>query len=143
MSEGAMADDLEAIKDRFAEAPFSTDCGMTLLELRPGYAKTAMTVEDRHFNVVGTVHGGAIFTLADFAFGAAAKTAGKVAVAVNTSISFVKAVRGGTLYAEATEVARSRKLSTCTVRVTDEAGALVALFQGTAFIKDEPFPPAK
>jgi acyl-coenzyme A thioesterase PaaI-like protein len=32
-------------------------------------------------------------------------------------------------------------LSVCTVRVTNDAGELVALFQGTAYIKDEPFPP--
>jgi acyl-CoA thioesterase len=44
------------------------------------------------------------------------------------------------LYAEATEVSRSRKISTCTVRVTNDTGELIALFQGTAYIKDEPFP---
>jgi hypothetical protein len=27
------------------------------------------------------------------------------------------------------------------VQVTDDAGELIALFQGTAYIKDEPFPP--
>ena len=37
---------------------------------------------------------------------------------------------------------RSRRLSVCTVRVTNDAGELVALFQGTAYIKDEPFPPS-
>ena len=87
------------------------------------------------------MHGGAIFTLADFAFGAAVKTGGKVASSINTSLSFLKATRSGTLYAEATEISRSRKLSVCTVRVTNDAGELVALFQGTAYIKDEPFPP--
>jgi hypothetical protein len=30
----------------------------------------------------------------------------------------------------------------CTVRGTNDAGELVALFQGTAYIKDAPFPPA-
>ena len=71
----------------------------------------------------------------------ACNSAGKVAVAVNTNLSFLKATRSGTLHAEATEVARSRKISTCMVRVTDNAGELVALFQGTAYIKDGPFPP--
>ena len=60
---------------------------------------------------------------------------------MNTSIAFVKAARSGTIYAEATEIARSRKLSTCTVRVTDDVGELIALFQGTAYIKNEAFPP--
>ena len=137
-----MPHDLEAIKHHFENDRFATTNGMRLLELRPGYAKTSMIVEDRHLNSVGTVHGGAIFTLADFALGAAVKTGGKVAPLINSSISFLKATRTGTLTAEATEVSRSRKISTCTVQVTNDAGELVALFQGTAYVKDEPFPPA-
>ena len=137
----AMSDSLESIRHHFENDRFAAASGMTLVELRPGFAKTRLAIEDRHLNNVGLVHGGAIFTLADFAFGAAAKTGGKVAVGVNTSLSFLKATRSGTLYAEATEISRSRKLSVCTVRVTNDAGELVALFQGTAYIKDEPFPP--
>jgi acyl-CoA thioesterase len=86
------------------------------------------------------VHGGAIFTLAAFAFGAASRTAGQATVGVSTNISFLKPTRSGTLYAEATEISRSRRLSVCTVEVTNDAGELVAMFQGTAYIKDEPFP---
>ena len=124
-----MSDNLAAIKHHFEKDRFATTSGMRLVELRPGFAKTSMIVEDRHLNSVGTVHGGAIFTLADFAFGAAVKTGGKVAPLINTSLSFLKATRSGTLYAEATEISRSRKLSVCTVRVTNDAGELVALFQ--------------
>ena len=136
-----MLHDLEAIKHHFENDGFAAESGMRLVELRPGFAKTSLQVEQRHMNNVGMVHGGAIFTLAAFAFGAAAKTGGKVAVGVNTSLSFLQSSRSGTLYAEATEISRSRKLSVCTVRVTNDAGELVALFQGTAYIKDEPFPP--
>jgi acyl-CoA thioesterase len=136
-----MPDNLDAIKHHFENAPFAAANGMRLVELRPGYAKTSMIVAERHLNSIGTVHGGAIFTLADFAFGAAVKTGGKVAPAINANVSFLQATRTGTLYAEATEISRSRKISTCAVRVTNDAGELVALFQGTAYIKDEAFPP--
>jgi acyl-CoA thioesterase len=135
-----MSGDLEAIKHHFEKDRFATANGMRLVELRPGFAKTSLKIEDRHLNSLGTVHGGAIFTLADFAFGAAVKSGGKVAPAISTNLSFLQATRTGTLYAEAAEVSRSRKLSVCTVRVTNDAGELVGLFQGTAYIKDEPFP---
>ena len=135
-----MSHDLAAIKNQFDHDRFAATNGMRLVELRLGFAKTCLQVEERHFNSVGMVQGGAIFTLADFAFGAASNTGGKVAVAVNTNISFTKATRSGSLYAEATEVSRTRRISTCTVRVTNDAGDLVALFQGTAYIKDELFP---
>ena len=134
-----MPNDFEAIKHHFENDRFAAANGMRLVELRPGFAKASVTISERHLNNVGT-QGGAIFTLADFAFGAASKTGGKVAVAINTSLSFLRPTTSGTLYAEATEISRSRKLSVCTVRMTNEAGELVALFQGTAYIKNEPFP---
>lgn len=134
--------DLPGIMRYFEQDHFAASSGVRILELGPGFARAALTVEDRHLNSVGTVQGGATFTLADLAFAMACNSGGRVAVALNTNLSFVKAVRTGVLYAEATEVARSRRISTCTVRVTDDEGHLTALFQGTAFIKDEPFPPA-
>jgi len=136
-----MPNDIDAVKRYFENDRFAASSGMRLVALRPGLAKTALAIEDRHLNSVGIVQGGAIFTLADLAFAMACNSAGRVAVAVNTNLSFLKATRTGNLYAEATEVSRSRKISTCTVRVTNDAGELVALFQGTAYIKDEPFPP--
>ena len=135
-----MSKDLAAIKRHFENDRFAASNGMRLLELRPGFAKTSLQVKDRHLNSTGTLHGGAIFTLADFAFGAAVKTGGRVAPAISTSLSFLRATRSGTLYAEATEISRSRKLSVCTVRVTDHLGELVAMFQGTAYITEKPFP---
>ena len=136
-----MPNSIDAIKHYFENDRFAATSGMRLVELQPGLAKTALKIEDRHLNSVGIVQGGAIFTLADLAFAMACNSAGRVAVAVNTNLSFLKATRSGNLYAEAREVSRSRKISTCTVQVTNDAGDLVALFQGTAYIKDEPFPP--
>jgi len=136
-----MPNDLDVIKHYFENDRFAASSGMRLVELRPGFARTSLEIEDRHLNSVGIVQGGAIFTLADLAFAMACNSAGKVAVAINTNLSFLKATRSGTLYAESAEVARSRKISTCAVRITDDAGELIALFQGTAYIKDEPFPP--
>jgi acyl-CoA thioesterase len=125
------------LRDRFAASS-----GVELLDLRPGYAKARLEIEERHLNGVNVVQGGAIFTLADFAFAVACNTSGHVAVGVTMNLSVMKATRSGVLYAEAVEIARSRRISTCTVRVTDAANAQVAQFQGTAFIKDDPWPPA-
>ena len=132
-----MSCDLETVRLRLEKDNFAATSGIVLVELRLGYGKAQMKIEPRHQNGIGIVQGGAIFTLADFAFAVAANSAGRVAVGVNTNISYLKAARSGTLWAEATEISRSRRISTCTVRVTDDAGELIALFQGTAYIKDE------
>jgi acyl-CoA thioesterase len=133
--------DLELLRKCFGNDRFAASSGVELVEVRPGYGKARLVVKDRHLNGVDIVQGGAIFTLADFAFALACNSSGHVAVAVNVHISFMKATSAGVLEAEATEISRSRRISTCTVRVTREDGELVALFQGTAYIKDEPFPP--
>ncbi len=81
-----------------------------------------------------------MFTLADLAFAAACNSHGVVAVACQTDITYFKAVKAGKLIAAAEEISRTRKLSTCLIRVTDETGELVALFKGVAYIKDTPLP---
>ena len=122
---------------------FALHAGIELLEVGQGWARARMKVEPHHFNGARTVHGGAIFTLADFAFAAASNSHGTLAMGISTSVSFVKAATGGTLHAEAREQARNYKLASYAVTVTDDDGALVAIFQGMAYRKKEPVPPAE
>ena len=89
-----MSNDLDSIRRHFENDRFAATSGMRLIELGPGFARTTMEIEDRHLNSVGIVQGGAIFTLADLAFAAACNSAGKVAVAISTDLSFVRATRG-------------------------------------------------
>jgi acyl-CoA thioesterase len=96
-----------------------------------------MAVQPHHLNGYRSVQGGAIFTLADFAFAAASNAHGKVAVAINVSITFIKAAHAGTLLAEAREVSANPKLGTYTINITDEQNALIAVFQGLAYRKSE------
>jgi acyl-CoA thioesterase len=119
-------------RDRFA-----AHSGVRLVELREGYARATLRLRADHLNGVGVVQGGAIFTLADLAFAAACNSHGTVAVALDVSITFARAAVRGTLTAEAREIAVSRRVSVCDVRVTDASGALVAAFKGTAFRKEE------
>jgi acyl-CoA thioesterase len=128
---------LELLKRYFAKDAFAEFCGIEIIETGPGYAKTRLVVDARHLNSLNMAHGGILFTLADMAFAAAAHSRGKSAVAINTTISFMKAGKTDILYAEAKEVSRSSKLATYTVHVTDSSGEVLALFQGTVYIKAE------
>jgi acyl-CoA thioesterase len=84
------------------------------------------------------VHGGALFTLADFTFALAANSYGRVTVAINANISYLKAVKTGTLIAEARELSKSNRISNYTVNIKEEdGGELVAVFQGMAYRKKE------
>jgi len=122
-------------RDRFAEL-----VGIELLEVSEGRAVARLAIQERHLNTIRTVHGGAIFALADLAFAAASNSYGTVAVGINVSISYMKAATDGVLTAEAREVSANSRLAAYTVEVKNEQGELVAIFQGMVYRKKDPLP---
>ncbi len=124
-------------KDKYAELT-----GIKLLEVSEGRARAMLEINEKHLNGFGTVHGGAIFTLADFAFGAASNSHGTAAVAINSSISFFKAVSAGILYAEAKEISFHYKLASYAIDITNEKNELIASFQGMVYRKKDKLPTA-
>lgn len=111
--------------------------GIELLEFAEGSARVKLKLTQDHLNSGGSVHGGVLFTLADFAFAVAANSRGTVAVAINSSISFFKAVSAGTLFAEAKEISYHPKIASYLVEVTNEQHELIAIFQGMVYRKKE------
>lgn len=134
---------MQQLKEFFsAEDLFARHTGIELVDAGPGWAKVSMKIQPFHFNAAKTVHGGAIFTLADFAFAVASNSHGTLAMGINTSVSFVKAATSGTLHADAMEQARGPKLASYSVMVTDDVGDVVAIFQGMVYRKKESIIPA-
>jgi acyl-CoA thioesterase len=129
---------MDAVLGFFRNDRFARLAGISLVEVSPGYSKVEMIVTPDHQNGAGTVHGGALFTLADFAFAVASNSHGTLALAATAHISFLRAVTGGTLTAEAREVGVGRKLGTYAVEIKNDQGELVALFSGTAYRKGTP-----
>ncbi len=132
---------METVRSFFKKDRFASLANIELLTVSPGCARSKMVVQPHHLNANNTVQGGAIFTLADYTFAAASNSHGTVAVGINVSISYVKAATGGTLWAEAKELSRNHKLGVYTVEVKDDAGDLVAVFQGMAYRKKDPITP--
>lgn len=132
---------MQAIRDFFKNDRFAEHSGIELLDISEGHARARMPIRDCHRNGVNIVHGGAIFTLADLVFAVASNSHGTVAVAINASIWFVKAAKDGVLYAEAKEVSRNPKLAVYSIEVTDDAGELVAQFEGMVYRKKDPITP--
>ncbi len=129
---------MNELKQFFSTADkFARHSGIELVDAGPGWAKASMKIKPFHFNGARTVHGGAIFTLADFAFAVASNSHGTLAMGINTSVSFVKAALKGTLYAEAREQSRNPKLASYSVMITDDDGDAVAIFQGMAYRKKD------
>ncbi|MDP4202237.1 MAG: PaaI family thioesterase [Bacteroidota bacterium] len=125
---------MDKYQQYFTADKFAMSNGIELTECSPGHAKATVKIEERHLNGAGVVHGGLLFTLADFCFAAAVNSYGFITLSINASISFFAKSTEGTLTAEAKEIARSNKLCTCNINIFDENGALLANFKGTAYI---------
>jgi acyl-CoA thioesterase len=111
--------------------------GIELIEIEPGRAKAKLEITEGHLNGLGTVQGGAIFTLADLALAAAANSHGTAAVLINGNISYFKAISQGILYAEAKEESLNNKLATYTIRINDDEDSLIAMMQATVYRKKD------
>lgn len=128
---------MDIVKKFVEKDSFAKHLGVEMLEYSAGKARARMVLKGHHLNSAGTVHGGAVFSLADAVFSAASNSHGTLAMAINVSISFFKAVKSGTLTASAEEVSISPKLATYLITVRDEGGNRIALFQGTVYRKKE------
>ncbi len=109
----------------------SQTLGMSLDEVRPGYARIRMTVRPEMLNGHGTAHGGLVFALADSAFAFACNSRGVTTVASGCSIEFLAPAREGEeLVAEANERELDGRNGVYDVDVRNADGKLVATFRG-------------
>ena len=114
---------------------FAEELGIKVIEAKDGYAKVSMKVEKKHTNALGFTHGGAVFSLADYAFAHACNFGDNVAVAVQVSIHFLKpSSEGDVLTAEATRVSDGKTMGLYQVMVKNQEKT-VAFFSGLAFKK--------
>jgi acyl-CoA thioesterase len=130
---------LQAFKERVAAQGTARHWGLELEELGPGRAKVGMTCRPDMANILGMVHGSAVFALMDEAFQAAVNAHGTVAVALTMNLTFHAAPRiGERLTAQTRELHAGRRTATYFIEVTDSKGGLVASCQALAYRKDTP-----
>ena len=106
--------------------------GMEVLRAEPGYAEVRLPVAEKVLNGHGNLHGGAMFTLADYTAAVASNMYGDATMAVNGAISFLRAVRKGHVVAKARTVKSGNRMNFMLVEIFDAEERLVATFQGGA-----------
>lgn len=115
--------------------------GMKIESASPEFARVSMPILEHHRNGMGAVHGGAIFSLADAAFGAAANSGRSSAVvSLCSSIEFLRAALKGPLAAEARAVRLGGHIASYDVQVFDGDGLLVARVMCEGYVTDLPLP---
>lgn len=121
-----MSADIEKVREFFENDRFAVTNGAYIDEIGDKYAVVSMAIESRHRNAVDNVMGGAVFTLADFAFAVAANHEKVGTVSLSANISFLKASRGSKLIARAECVRDGRTTCYYRVTITDDTGALIS-----------------
>jgi acyl-CoA thioesterase len=105
--------------------------GVVVEEVREAYARVAMIVRADMLNGKRIAHGGMIFALADTAFAYACNSRDVITVAQSATIAFLApGHEGDRLVAEAQEVSLSGRSGVYSVRVTNQNGETIAVFQG-------------
>ena len=107
--------------------------GMKIDEVAPGRARCSLEVKDFHANGTGVVHGGALFTLADTAMGAALYSSleeGEICATIEIKIGYFKPVFEGALVCTATLVNKGKSIASLEASI-HQGDVLVSKASGT------------
>jgi acyl-CoA thioesterase len=116
-------DDVRAgLDELFRSNPYLGRLDAELVDWGPGWAQVRALPTTQALNIAGTVHGGLIAALADFAFEVACNSYGRKCVAVQLDSHFAAAARAGVaLVAECRETSRSVRIGSYRMEVREEA----------------------
>jgi len=130
--------DFEKIRNFLNEEDkFCKFCGIQLTVVGDGYAEAVLRVDENKLNGRNVVQGGAIMTLADFAFAGAVNGSGVTGVSLNCTTNFIRPGSGKSLRAVARKVSQGKKTAVYNVEVFNDDDKLVATMGITGFIIDD------
>jgi uncharacterized protein (TIGR00369 family) len=112
--------------------------GVRTVEVGPARMVAELEVRPELLNPFGSAHGGVMAGLVDHVLGAVLYPVidpGQWAATTEFKLNLVRAVRGGTLRAEAIIVAMSKRTAVVQVEVTND-GELAGIAQGTVLIPE-------
>ena len=116
--------------------------GFEISEMREELARGGFTVEDRHRQPMGIVHGGVYAALAESLVSATTYVAvsrdGMIATGMSNQTSFLRPVVAGRVAADARRRHRGRTTWVWEVDFTDDQGRLCALSRVTMAVRPPP-----
>jgi uncharacterized protein (TIGR00369 family) len=115
---------------------FRSLLGYCIVDWRDGFAEIHLTLDERHKNSMGAVHGGLYATLIDAACGHAATWCSapshvRVCVTVSLTTSFLATVPGGLIVTRAHLERVDNRIAICRAETTDGTGRVLTVGQGS------------
>ncbi len=139
MPEISVNENTERMAKVIALTPYMRHLGMEFLEAGEGYAKLRLRFQKENTTVADALHGGAVASLIDTTGAMAAWTTAEIATpryfgsTMGITVNYLSAVIGEDCYAEGRVLKRGKEVIYGEVRVTNEAGKLLA--QGTVIYR--------
>jgi uncharacterized protein (TIGR00369 family) len=129
----------DMVHGKIPQAPMCATLGFQLTDVSPGFAAFEGLPEFRHYNPIGTVHGGFAATLLDSALGCAVFSTmakGESWTTLELKLNLVRPIskETGEIRAEGRIIHRGRTLATAEGMVKDRAGKLYAHASTTCMI---------
>ena len=107
--------------------PFANNTGVYIEEIREGYARSTLKVDAPLLNIIGSIHGGCLYTMADATSGSASASYGNKTTTVDSSFHFLRAGIDATkLTCEANVIKAGKRLQVIEAKVTDQNNVLLA-----------------
>ena len=127
------------IDGTFPAPPITQTLGFTLIEVEHGRAVFSGTPQMRHYNPIGTVHGGFAMTLLDSALGCAVHSTlskGETYTTLEVKVNLVRPLTKdtGPVRSEGRIIHRGRTLGTAEGDIKDASGKLYAHASTTCMI---------
>lgn len=113
------------------QPPIAKTLGFRLAEVAPGFALFTLTPEYRHYNPIGTVHGGVAATLLDSCMSCAIQThleKGQGYITLELKVNMVRPITDATgqVRAEGRSLYVGRRSATAEGKILDARGTLLA-----------------
>ena len=128
------------VTDRMARSAFHRWAGIDLVRAEPGEVEIALRAEDHHLNLLGTVHGGMLATVADTAMGLAMRTRaepGSTYVTAQLDLRYLAPGRAGRIVGIGRAVKAGGQMGYAEADVLGEGDRLLARASATFIVVRE------
>ena len=115
---------LDDVRQLLEKNPYGKMTGMEVEEVTEGMCRGSLALREEVSNLYGSMHGGALFTLADMCAGAAARSDGNRYVTQNASVNYIRGVMSGTAHCVANVLHRGKTMCVVECHLTDDNGKL-------------------
>lgn len=119
--------DINVAREFFGKDVFATKTtGIVIDEVGDDYSKCSLKIEQKHLAANNQIMGGAIFTLADFAFAVASNDVDHFTATSTSNICYISMAKDDTLIAECKAIKNGKRVAFYETEIRDGLGNLVA-----------------